>query len=111
VLDELKNLAEREQRPKEAVAADLLSLAIVQRGAAETKLRRWRELSYREQEVVALVCLNYTNAEIAARLSVSLPTVKSHVRNILRKFGALRRSDLRVALAEWDFSAWDRGPR
>jgi DNA-binding CsgD family transcriptional regulator len=106
-LRELQNLAEQENRPKEVVAADLLAFALVQRGAAETKLRRWQELSPREREVTALVCLNYTNRQIANRLSISLPTVKTHVRNVLRKFGLSRRSDLRLVLAEWDFSAWD----
>jgi DNA-binding CsgD family transcriptional regulator len=106
-LTELQNLAEQENRPKEAVAADLLAFALVQRGAAETKLRRWQELSPREREVTALLCLYYTNSQIAKRLSISTPTVKTHVRNILRKFGLTRRSDLRLVLAEWDFSAWD----
>ena len=106
-LTELQNLAEQENRPKEAVAADLLAFALVQRGAAETKLRRWQELSPREREVTALLCLYYTNSQIARRLSISTPTVKTHVRNILRKFGLVRRSDLRLVLAEWDFSAWD----
>jgi DNA-binding CsgD family transcriptional regulator len=106
-LAELQNLAEQENRPKEAVAADLLAFALVQRGAAETKLRCWQELSPREREVTALLCLYYTNSQIARRLSISTPTVKTHVRNILRKFGLSRRSDLRLVLAEWDFSAWD----
>lgn len=109
-LYELQNLAELENRPKEVVAADLLTFALVQRGAAETKLRCWQELSPREREVTALVCLNYTNRQIATRLSLSPPTVKTHVRNVLRKFGLNRRSDLRLVLAEWDFSAWDSGP-
>jgi DNA-binding CsgD family transcriptional regulator len=106
-LNELQNLAELENRPKEVVAADLLAFALVQRGAAETKLRRWQELSPREREVTALVCLGYANRQIATRLSISIPTVKTHVRNILRKFGLSRRSDLRLVLAEWDFGAWD----
>ena len=106
-LNELQNLAEQENRPKEAVAADLLAFALVQRGAAENKLRRWQELSPREREVTALLCLYYTNSQIASRLSISIPTVKTHVRNVLRKFGLSRRSDLRLVLAEWDFSAWD----
>jgi DNA-binding CsgD family transcriptional regulator len=106
-LYELQNLAAQENRPKEVVAADLLAFALVQRGAAETKLRLWQELSPREREVTALVCLDYTNSQIATRLALSTPTVKTHVRNVLRKFGLSRRSDLRLVLAEWDFSAWD----
>ncbi len=109
-LNELQDLAEQENRPKEVLAADLLTFALVQRGAAETKLRLWQELSPREREVTALACLDYTNRQIATRLALSTPTVKTHVRNILRKFGLSRRSDLRLVLAEWDFSAWDTWP-
>ncbi len=108
VLDELQDLAKQEQRPKEAVAADLLSMALVQRRVAQSSLQHWHTLSPREQEVTALVCLGYTNAQIAARLNVSASTVKSHVRSILHKFGLYRRSELQWALVDWDFSAWDR---
>jgi two-component system response regulator NreC len=111
VFDELQSLAEHEKRTQEAVAADLISFALVQRRAAEANLDRWRQLSPREQQVAAMICLDYTNPEVAARLNVSLPTVKTHVRNILIKFQLARRSDLRQALAGWDFSAWDTLPR
>ena len=107
LIKSLEDLAEREQRTKEAVAADLLSLALQQRRAADDNLRCWGLLSPREQEVAALVCLNYSNAQIAARLNISQSTVKTHVSNVLRKFGLQRRTDLRLALAEWDFSAFE----
>lgn len=106
LLAELQLLAEREQRPAAEVAADLLADALQQRQLAEARLAQWRALSRREQQVAALICLNYANAEIAARLNISLPTVKSHVRSILHKFGLARRSELQQALADWDFSAW-----
>jgi two-component system response regulator NreC len=109
ILDQLQNLAEQEQRPKELVAADLLSMALVQRGAAETNLQRWRELSPREQQVATLVCLNYTNRQIAARLHISPETVKTHVRNTLYKFGLRTKAELHQALADWDFNAWQEG--
>jgi len=111
LLDQLQNLAEQQQRPKELVAADLLTLALEIRGADEDNLRRWQELSPREQQVAALVCLNYTNSQIAARLNVSTPTIKTHVRNTLRKFSLARRGDLQRALIHWDFSAWDHTER
>ena len=108
LIESLQDLAEREQRTKEAVAADLLLLALRQRQAAEANLLCWGLLSPREQEVAALVCLNYTNAQIASHLNISPSTVKAHIRNILRKFSLSSRSDLRLALAEWDFNAWRR---
>ena len=107
LIESLQDLAEREQRTTKAVASDLLSLALQQRHAAEANLQCWGLLSPREQQVAALVCLNYSNAQIAARLNISQSTVKTHVSNVLRKFGLQRRTDLRLVLAEWDFSAFE----
>ena len=88
------------------VAADLLSAALLKRQQAEEYLRTWRALSTREQQVTALTCLNYTNPQIASRLYLSPDTVKSHVRNVLRKFNVRSKAELRQALSEWDFSEW-----
>jgi len=107
LIESLQDLAEREQRTTKAVASDLLLLALQQRHAAQANLQCWGLLSPREQQVAALVCLNYSNAQIAARLNISQSTVKTHVSNVLRKFGLQRRTDLRLALAEWDFSAFE----
>jgi DNA-binding NarL/FixJ family response regulator len=49
------------------------------------------ELSERELEVLRLVARGRTNTEIADELVISLPTVKTHVRSILRKIGARDR--------------------
>jgi len=70
----------------------------------------WQSLSPREQEVTALVCLGYTNGEIASKLKVSPTTIKSHVRNILPKFQMHSKVELRIALREWDFEKWDHPP-
>lgn len=48
-------------------------------------------LTAREAEIVALVARGCTNDDIAHDLSVSLPTVKSHIRAILRKISGTTR--------------------
>lgn len=105
----VQELALREGLSPGETAADLVAEALAQRKAAEERLNTWQGLTPREQEVAALACLNYTNAEIARALVIGEETVKSHLQNILRKFGLRRKEQLRQALAEWDFSAWDRG--
>lgn len=51
-------------------------------------------LTRREQEVLGLILQHRTNAQIANRLVIELPTVKSHVRKILGKLGVRGRQEL-----------------
>ena len=102
----LQDLANQEQRPVSEVAQDLLHQALETRQADRQAWRAWRELTPRQQEVAALICLGYTTPQIAARLSVSPETVKTHVHNLLEKFSLRTRHELRQALVGWDFSAW-----
>jgi DNA-binding CsgD family transcriptional regulator len=108
LIQSLQVLAKQEHRGMDEVAIDLLSFALEERQAADHRLIQWQMLSPREQEVTALICLNYTNRRIATRLKVSPETIKTHVRHLLRKFEVSSKAELRQALADWDFSAWIR---
>jgi DNA-binding NarL/FixJ family response regulator len=55
-------------------------------------------LTRRGIEVLELMAAGDTNARIARRLVLSEGTVKSHVKNILRKLGAANRAE---ALSQW----------
>ncbi len=52
----------------------------------------WPALTERESEIVRLIAEERSNRDIAALLHLSEKTVKAHVTNILRKFGATQRS-------------------
>jgi DNA-binding CsgD family transcriptional regulator len=55
-------------------------------------------LSSREREVLVLVAGGYELKDIAAELTISVPTVRTHLRNALRKLGARNRAHA-IALA------------
>jgi DNA-binding NarL/FixJ family response regulator len=52
------------------------------------------ELTEREREVLCLVAQGLSNAELAQRLRLSLPTAKTHVSRILTKLDARDRTQL-----------------
>ncbi|MEV4569437.1 response regulator transcription factor [Nonomuraea sp. NPDC049419] len=51
-------------------------------------------LTARERDVLALIAGGLTNKEICDRLSLSMPTVKTHVGNLIAKTGAYDRVQL-----------------
>jgi DNA-binding CsgD family transcriptional regulator len=51
-------------------------------------------LTPKEREVLVLMLRGCSNAEMVEKLFLSLPTVRTHVRNILRKLGAKNRREL-----------------
>ena len=97
----------QEVRPEEEVTADLLSLVLARKEVNELMQSHWDFLTYREQQVAALACLNYTNQQIAVRLKISTTTVATHIRSVLQEFDLHSKEELRQALSGWDFSAWE----
>lgn len=57
-------------------------------------------LSHRENQVLALVRIGHTNAEIAERLYLAESTIKSHLSSIFDKFGVRSRKEVAAALAD-----------
>ena len=102
----LKTLAQHERRPEHELAQDLFAAGLTQYQSLDELRRKWESLSYRERDVTALTCLGLTNRQIAARLSLSPDTIKTHIRNALFKFGLNSKAELRHILAGWDFSGW-----
>jgi len=103
----LVSLARQEHRTTRELQADLIEVGLVQRSIQNELVERWQSLSPREQQVTALTCLGYTNAQISACLYISIETVKTHIRNILVKFHLHGKAEIKQALEKWDFSDWD----
>jgi len=54
------------------------------------------ELSEREKEVLSLICKEYSNADIAEKLFISIRTVEGHRNNLLMKTGCKNTAGLVV---------------
>jgi two-component system, NarL family, nitrate/nitrite response regulator NarL len=57
------------------------------------------ELSYRQQQIITLLCGGLSNKEIAGKLGVTEGTVKIHLHKIYERLGVRSRSELISALA------------
>ncbi|MBM4426406.1 MAG: LuxR family transcriptional regulator [Chloroflexi bacterium] len=104
----LTTLSQHEGRPEDELIQDLLAAGLTQYYSFVELWHKWEALSPRERDVAALVCLGYTNKEIGVQLSISPETVKTHLRNVLVKFGLQNRTELRLSMKTWDFSAWQK---
>jgi len=82
-----------------AAATEYVLLLVTERPDEPATAPDLPRLSARERELVTLVAQGRTNAEIAAQLSISTRTVRSHLDRIRGKTGSQRRADLtRLAL-------------
>jgi two-component system NarL family response regulator len=77
------------------LAAHLLGeyARLANRPEPATEVEEEPDLTPREREVLDLLATGATNQDIADQLTISLHTVKSHVRNILSKLHAVNRRD------------------
>ncbi len=69
----------------------------LRRGPAEA-------LSMREQEVLALLALGYSNPEIANELFLSVDTVKTYVRRVFSKLGVNNRTNAALLAARYELA-------
>jgi len=71
-------------------------------------IHRWRALTRRQKQVVALYCQGNTVRQIATRLDTSTSTINTHLRNATQTFGTQSRDEMCAVLADWDFSDHER---
>ena len=93
----LKEAADSElvQAVRAAAAGDTyLQPALGARLAASSGNHNGDELSERERDVLRLIALGHTNAEVAEQLYISIRTVESHRAHIQQKLGLSSRAEL-----------------
>ena len=61
---------------------------------ALARSRDGHHLTPREQETVSLLARGFTNKEIAARMGVSVNTVKSFIRSVMLRLGVSTRTGI-----------------
>lgn len=96
-------VAEEEKQTLDEVSKKMLRAALQHRQEKVKNLKTWQTLTRREKEITTLVCLGHTNKEIADKLFIAAGTVKTHTRNIRRKFGMRSKLELRKTLDGWKF--------
>ncbi|HEU4575278.1 MAG TPA: response regulator transcription factor [Chitinophagaceae bacterium] len=91
----LKNATKEELR--NAIQAVMAGHTYLSMEAAQS-LRKEEEgmpvVSRREKEVLSLIADGFTNAEIASKLFISIPTVNTHRKSLLSKFGVSNTAGL-----------------
>lgn len=91
----------RAARSGEAVLSPRVARRVVRAALGRSPVQAsdsFAQLSAREKEVLELVAAGMSNEEIAHQLTVSVPTVKSHVSSLLTKTGTRSRIDLVIAV-------------
>jgi DNA-binding NarL/FixJ family response regulator len=94
IAEAIRRVAAGEPILSPAVTRRLMRRAAEQEATREQASRQLAALSGRELEVVRAIGAGQTNAEIAASLLMSVPTVKAHVTHILTKAGLGNRTQI-----------------
>ena len=104
IADAIRRVAAGDPILSPAVTRRLMRRAVVQENTREQALRQLAGLSPREREVVQAIAEGQTNAEIAAALLMSVPTVKAHVTHILTKAGLANRTQIALLAHDADLA-------
>ena len=105
---EIENLAQKRGQSVREVTYELL-LASLEQPVRQTGCHpAWEALTRRERDVAALTAVGYSNQQIADRLFLSIETVRTHLRSVLRKYGVRSKEDLRALLDAQDLAMMEK---
>lgn len=89
-----------------AIAARLMDYFVASRATIPKEV--FPELTEREREILNLIARGETNADIAARLTISLKTVRNHVANIYSKLQVADRAQAAIRARQAGLGEEDR---
>ena len=100
IVDAIRKVADGEPMLSPSVTAQLI--AQLTTGAGPDRARAARErlagLTDRERDVAVAVGAGLSNAEIAARLYLSVPTVKAHISHLFTKLEVTNRVQIAICV-------------
>jgi DNA-binding NarL/FixJ family response regulator len=97
IVDAIRAVAAGEAWLDPGVTRGLIERVITPQPPTPTPTAEMAALTPREREVTCLLAQGLTDAEIAAQLSISVATVKTHIAHAMTKIGAHSRAQLIIA--------------
>jgi len=94
IVEAIRRVADGEPILSPTITRRLMDRAVAESGATARARAAFADLTPREREVVLGIARGETNAEISARLFMSVATVKAHITHILTKLGATNRTQI-----------------
>ncbi len=79
-------------------------LATLKHGSTGTSTARLMELSDREREILGLICVGQSDAEMAETLHLSRNTIRNHIQSLYAKIGVNRRAGAVIWARERGFT-------
>ena len=95
----LQELARWGEKPVGQVIENMLTREALNQYARISYPPAWKDLNQRQRQIAALICLNYTNMQIALRLNLSESTVKVDVAKIKLCLGLVHRNEILETLS------------
>ena len=102
----LTTLAKHESRPVDELIPDLLAAGLTQYRTTDELWPKWESLLHANEMWRHWLVWAIPIPRSVRGLALPPETIKTQMRSVLRKFDVETRSQLRMLLASWDFSAW-----
>ena len=102
IVEAIRRVAAGDPILSPAITRRLMDRAVAESGTRDRASAALAGLTAREHEVVLGIARGETNAEIAARLYMSVATVKAHITHILTKLGLTNRTQIALLAHDAD---------